>query len=197
MLKLEQATEADAKKGVAAIILAVLRLLKAQVANESINLVVGRMEHNLIGQARGQGISDEEVLDLLAAGVKRSPTALPPPVANLPTDCPAWYPCTVSRHSIERFELHHPQCRVVDVLWDVSGGVELDHRLALPLMGRVHDNSPGDIYILGRRRMGIHVITKLEEGAYKHCTYLRMATERVEWARDSYPPAVKGGFHGR
>lgn len=186
--RLERANELDAKREVAAIVLSVLGLTKKKIDNVLVKEMVDKMLPNLEAQARDLTVDESTALRFLAEGIEGNDTLVPPPlIANVPVDRPSWYPPQISKHSLERFWIHKEGSSEEDLLWDITGGVELDHRIAIPLMGRVHDKSPGDIYVLGRMRLGIHVMTLLADGGYRHCTYLRMSKDRVDWVAEAYP----------
>ena len=190
--RLDRANAADAKKELAALLLSVLDLVKDSSPNTFVQEMSNRMAPNLIQQARGAKVDADDAVQLLLEACQTQEERefeLPTPSLDIPIERPSWWTPHVSSHSIERFQIHVPTAGKDDLLWDLAGGVLLDHRIALPLIGRVHDKSPDDLYILGRMRTGMHVLAPLRNTKnYRHCTYLRLERTRVQFAIEHWPP---------
>lgn len=136
-------------------------------------------------------------IDVARVGLLVSPDASG--YAPAPTDAvrPRWWPPYVTRHARERFELANGPADEQDVLWDLAGGVALDHAMTATLTGRPYIRELKNWYVLGRARTGIHVIAPAPDALpawaikaryeYGLVTFLRLADAQGEFVRRYWP----------
>lgn len=108
----------------------------------------------------------------------------------------------VKRHALERFQIHHPDAVIGDVMLAVNTGIPMARELAIQFLGReMGRQGPVERYVLAPDRWGLFVvtlerppvlITYLRFGLSQHSVALRLwpLPPRVN-AVPKDPPAVR------
>lgn len=162
-----------AGRNVAAFLAGVLELATKRTHDEAFRRAGERRLAELLRESRGKRLDPAAASIVLDRPAQRARER----------ERPVWWPPVVTRHAVERFEIHFPAADIGGVLWDLAEGVEVAPELVQAATAR-RVASTTDTYVLGRERCGIHVLAPSLVPPPASCTnlavvtYLRLSTEQ-------------------